>query len=48
MLDTIKTVRLDDMGREVTEFHHTDDFDELVKAMTANYPNALIEVRFTK
>jgi len=48
MFDTIKTVRLGDMGGEITEFHHTDDLDELAKAMTAKYPNSLIEIRFTK
>jgi hypothetical protein len=48
MMNTIKTVRLNDMGQQITEFHHTDDFDALVKFMTVEYPNSLIEVRFTK
>lgn len=48
MFDIVKTVRLDDMGREVVEWHRDADIIEVVRAIEANYPHSLIEAKYTR
>jgi hypothetical protein len=52
MFDKIKTVRLDEMGNEIAEWHPQSGRDdslslaEVVAAMDVMYPNSLIEARY--
>ena len=52
MFDKIKTIRLDETGREIAEWHPQAGRDaslslaEVVAAIDAKYPNSLIEARY--
>lgn len=52
MFYQVKTIRLDEMGREVAEWHGTKEkpvnLAETVAAIDANYPHSLIEARYVR
>lgn len=45
MWDRVKTVHLDEVGREIATWHPTSDIEEVARAMFANYPNGVIEIK---
>ena len=47
MMQTVKTVRLDGMGREVAEFHDGVSLAEIVARIESEFPNSLVEARYT-
>ena len=48
MFDTVKTVRLDSYGGEVSEFHKDADIAAVVAEVESQYPGSLIEARYTR
>ena len=46
MMQTVKTVRLDGMGREVPEFHDGVSIADAVATVEAQFPGGLIEARY--
>ena len=47
MMNTVKTVRLDNLGRQITEFHDGAAIGEVVARIEAEFPNSLIEARYS-
>lgn len=45
MWDRVKTVRLSEYGDAIVEWHATSDIEEISRAMFANYPNAVLEIK---
>lgn len=45
MWDKVKTVHLDETGAEIVRWHPTDDIEEISRAMFAQYPNAVLEIK---
>lgn len=48
MFSTVKTIRLDETGREIAEWHHEANIIEVIRALDAKYPHSLIEARYTR
>ena len=48
MFDVLKTVRLDETGREITEWHRDANLAEVVAALDAQYPHSVIEAKYTR
>ena len=50
MFHKVKTIRLDDTGREVAEWHDAEKIGlaEIVAAIDAKYPHSLMEARYVR
>lgn len=50
MFRNVKTIRLDDFGREIEEWHHaeTTSLAEIVAKIESRYPNSILEARYVR
>lgn len=50
MFKTVKTIRLDDFGREIAEWHDAEKIGlaEIVASIDAKYPHSLLEASYVR
>lgn len=45
MWDRVKTVHVDEAGREIVRWHDTSDLDAVAKVILAEQPNGVLEIK---
>jgi hypothetical protein len=45
MWDRVKTVHVDETGREIVRWHDTEDLDSVARALLDEAPNGVLEIK---